>query len=191
MDFSVISAKRASTDLVALESADRQVLATGTTTGSQAPVTVSVKAGLRYEFIDSATGKAVASNTAAGTTQTTEQVVTVEVTDGPKKGNASPAWQASALSGVNPFDVASNLVFKSDKALKVGTANILISDNTAAGAGFRGDVNDKDQSIHVTKALAAGWISFSADKKTVSINPQLILLQSLQDRHKKMAIKHI
>ncbi len=82
MDFSVIAAKRASKDRVALESADRQVLATSTTTGSQAPVTVSVKAGLR------------------------------------------------------------------------------------------GDVNDKDQSIHVTKALAASWISVSADKKTVSINPQ-------------------
>ena len=52
MDFLIIAAKRASTDLVALESADRQVLATGTTTGSQAPVTVSVKAGLRCDLID-------------------------------------------------------------------------------------------------------------------------------------------
>ena len=88
--------------------------------------------------------------------------------------NEAPQWQTSALSGVTNFDVASNLVFTSDKALKVGTGSIRILDENAAFSrtGFRTDTNDNDQTIDVTTALANGLISLSADKKTITINPK-------------------
>ena len=76
------------------------------------------------------------------------------------------------LSGVTNLDVASNLVVTSSSALKVGTGFIRINDLTPSGGGFRNDVNDNDQLIDVSTALAQNLISFSADKKTVIINPK-------------------
>ena len=72
------------------------------------------------------------------------------------------------------FDVASNLVFTSDKALKVGTGSIRILDENAAFSrtGFHTDTNDNDQTIDVTTAVENGLISLSADKKTITINPK-------------------
>jgi hypothetical protein len=55
--------------------------------------------------------------------------------------------------------------------LKVGTGFIHINDLNTSGEGFRGDVNDNDQTIDVATAVANGLISFGADHKTVIINP--------------------
>jgi hypothetical protein len=59
VNLTVIAAKRASKDPASQELIELQVLASRTT-GSQVPAKVSVKAGLRYELIDSTTGKVVA-----------------------------------------------------------------------------------------------------------------------------------
>jgi hypothetical protein len=76
------------------------------------------------------------------------------------------------LSNVTNLDVASDLVLTSATPLKVGSGFIRINDLTPSGGGFRNDVNDNDQLIDVSTAVAQGFLSFSADQKTVIINPK-------------------
>jgi hypothetical protein len=98
----------------------------------------------------------------------------IDSTPLPVVSTSNPQWQASSLSGVTNLDVTSNLVFKSDKALKVGTGSIRILDLNAENnrTGFRNDTNDNDQFIDVVTAVDNGLIEFRDNDKTIIINPK-------------------
>ena len=130
--------------------------------------------GTSYTLTQADVGKAITVVASYTDAQNTAESVSSSATGTVANMNALAVWQTSALSGVTNFDVASNLVFKSDQALKVGTGSIRILDENAAFSrtGFHNDINDNDQVIDVTTALANGLISLSADKKTITINPK-------------------
>jgi hypothetical protein len=84
----------------------------------------------------------------------------------------NPRLSTNLSDSVTNLDVTSNLVFTSDKALSFGSGSITITDlGGKTAGGFRGDVNTNTQTIDLNSPAGQALISFSADKKTVTINP--------------------
>jgi hypothetical protein len=86
----------------------------------------------------------------------------------------------SSLGGVADLDVTSNLVLTSDVALMLAALNldeptglkIHIKDNQTQGTGFKGDVNDNDQTLDLDKAEDRARVSFGDGGKKIIINPK-------------------
>jgi hypothetical protein len=123
---------------------------------------------------------AAATGAITGTvSQTGSKVVTIVATDG---GNLSvektvtmsavtaPTLAASALDGVTNLDPTSNIVLKFSEAVNPAASKFirLVNDaNSTAANGFRTETATNSIQIEATSSQ----VTFSADKKTVIINP--------------------
>ena len=105
-----------------------------------------------------------------GSGKTVTSAATSEVM---QTADLNPRLSTNLSDSVTNLDVTSNLVFTSDKALSFGSGSITITDlGGKTAGGFRGDVNTNTQTIDLNSPAGQALISFSADKKTVTINPK-------------------
>lgn len=117
-----------------------------------------------------ATNTAIAAKDAADTDTTAEVQAIVSATNAPSA--------TSTIDDKSNIDVRSPIVLTFTDAVEIGNyGNIVLTDTNGSGAtaghSWRLDTSVNTQTIAVTQAnVNSGLITFSADKKTVTINPQ-------------------